>query len=299
MANVDGKISYAREAKISIVDRGFLYGDSIYEVFPTYDGVPFLYEEHIDRLENSAQLAQMKISQPRDLLFTEIKKTHQRYQENAKTEAYIRLTITRGIGPIDLDPNNFTSTSYVILVKEVPTWDQELYTKGVTLAIPSIRRNHSQSLEPNIKGGNYLNNILAVGEAKKLGAEDALICNLDGDFTEASNSNVFFVEDNTIITPDQSSGNLKGITKETLEKICKKENIPFQHEKMNSKTIKHASECFISSATREVMPVQSLRLEDGSIRKFPLGGGEYTKKLSSLYKDFVTEYVRNHQEKKL
>src|SRR5262245_27254055 len=98
-ANVDGVVTPADSAKISIFDRGFLYGDSIYEVFRTYDGVPYLYEEHMDRLDNSARLAQMRVSQSRAFLTEEIRRTAAAGGAKRGDDVYVRLTITRGSGP--------------------------------------------------------------------------------------------------------------------------------------------------------------------------------------------------------
>src|SRR5919106_1402459 len=126
MANVNGDITPLEDARISVLDRGFLYGDSVYEVFRTYSGVPLFCHEHFDRMENSARLVHMKISQPRD------------------------------------------------------EW----------LAVTRVRRNPVEALSPDIKSGNYLNNILGVAEAVELAADDCLMLNPAGVLTEASNSNV-------------------------------------------------------------------------------------------------------------
>lgn len=295
MANVDGVITPVEAAKISVMDRGFLYGDSIYEVFRTYDGVPYLYKEHMDRLDNSARLSQMRVSQTREFLTGEIKRTALAGGAARGQDVFVRLTITRGSGPFDLDPNKATQTSYVIVVKDTPAWNQKFYDEGVKLAIPTVRRNPTHALDPNIKGGNYLNNVLAVGEAVQLGADDALMCNMDGFVTEASNSNILFVVDGNVITPDAASGNLNGTTKNIVAKVCRDAGIPFEHTKVRIDDVREAAEAFIASATREVMPVKSIRLPDGQTLQYPAGGGATTKKLQAMYKDFVKHYVNEHR----
>lgn len=294
MANVDGIISLAEEAKISVLDRGFLYGDSIYEVFRTYEGVPYLYEEHADRFENSARLAQMNISQTREQIRKEIEKTIQASGVQSGEDVYVRYTITRGSGPIDLDPNRSPSTSFIILVKPVPEWPKENYADGVKLAIPNIRRNSSQTLEPNIKGGNYLNNVLAVGEAKAMGADDALMLNLNEKLTECSNSNILFVIDGAVVTPAVASGNLDGTSKRIVARVCEQFSIGYAEREMSVSDISSATECFITSATREVMPVRSVLIPDGKRVEFPSGGGELTKRLQQMYKDYIKKYVDDH-----
>ncbi|RYZ95501.1 MAG: branched-chain-amino acid aminotransferase, partial [Proteobacteria bacterium] len=200
-ANVNGTITPLAEAKVSILDRGFQYGDSIYEVIRTYQGVPFFMEEHHDRLENSARLSRIKLSQSREELTREIRRTVEAAGLAKGEDAFVRYMITRGSGVLDLDPATAGTTSYVIIVKEIPAWRKDHYERGTTLAIPATLRNSPLSLDPNIKSGNYLNNILAVAEANELGADDALMLSHDGKLTEASNSNVVFVIDGEVRTP--------------------------------------------------------------------------------------------------
>jgi branched-chain amino acid aminotransferase len=291
IANVDGEISPAESAKISVLDRGFLYGDSIYEVFRTYSGVPFLYEEHMTRLANSARLAYMQVSQSDDFLLAEMKKTVAAGNAKRGEEIYVRLTLTRGTGPIDLNPTRDFKTSYVILAKDIPKWEPRLFAEGVRLAIPEIRRNPTRALDPNIKGGNYLNNVLAVGEAVRGGADDALICNMDGLLSECSNSNILFVIDGKLVTPDLASGNLNGTTKNLVGRLAREAGIDFQHAPLRVEDIREASEAFIASATREIMPVASIRLPDGRSLTYPSGGGQTTSRLIELYAAFVKDYV--------
>jgi branched-chain amino acid aminotransferase len=223
-ANVNGLITPAQEAKVSIFDRGFQYGDSIYEVTRTYDGVPFFLEEHFDRLENSAKLARMKLTQSREFLTEEIKKTVAASGAKKGEDVFIRYTVTRGTGPLDLDPATAPQTTYVILVKEIPPWNPEFYKTGMVLAVPETARNSPRALDPNIKSGNYLNNILAVAEAKELGGDDALMLCLDGKLTEASNSNVAFVLNGELRTPKHeprtNTGNLRGLTRTLIGQLA-------------------------------------------------------------------------------
>ena len=297
-ANVNGLITAASDAKISIFDRGFLYGDSIYEVVRTYSGVPFYYDEHFERLENSARLAQMELSQSRLFLKEEIRRTVASSNVQAGEEVFIRYAITRGESVLDLDPALAKKTSYIILVKPLVDWNPRFYQEGMWLAVPSIRRNSPLALDPNIKSGNYLNNILAVGEVKKLGADDALILSLDGKLTEASNSNVCFVQDGKVISPPHeagtNTGNLKGLTKRAVAEVCKKIGVGYSERPLRPEDIPSMKECFVSSATREIMPVCGIRFEHGAKQVFPSGGGELTKRLIQEYKKYVAEYTKNH-----
>lgn len=298
-ANVNGLITPAEEAKISVLDRGFQYGDSIYEVTRTYEGVPFYLEEHFARLENSARLARMPLSQSREELTREIRRAVEASGVKKGEDVFIRYTVSRGVGPLDLDPAVAKKTSFVILVKEIPPWKKEFYETGMVLAVPETLRNSPRALDPNIKSGNYLNNILAVAEAKERGGDDALLLSLDGKLTEASNSNVAFVIGGKIVTPlhepRSNTGNLKGITRTLVGKLCEKLSLGYEEKALFPEDAKKATECFVSSATREVMPVVGIRWADGARQEFPKGGGQVTKSLQAEYGRYVKEYTEAHR----
>ena len=167
---IDGVIDKLENTRIPIADRGFLYGDSVYEVFGTYSGIPYLFDEHYTRLLNSADLIGMRIEQGKDEILEAIRETVGQSEPEPGEDVYVRYQVTRGSGPIDLNPDVSEETCLVIIVKGVPQWKPEFYSNGMSLAVPNLRRNSVVSLDPNIKGGNYLNNIIALAEAKKLGA---------------------------------------------------------------------------------------------------------------------------------
>lgn len=297
-ANVNGIITPLAEAKVSLLDRGFLYGDSIYEVTRTYSGVPFYHEEHLDRLENSARLARMKLSQSRQFLTDEIKKTIAAANLAKGEDVFVRYTVTRGEGALDIDPGAAPKTSYMILVKELPNWKPEYFSNGMVLAVPKILRNSPLSLDPNIKSGNYLNNILAVAEAKELGGNDALMLSSDGKLTEASNSNVSFVIGGAVVSPLHEpathTGNLKGITRGLIAELAHSAGLSYLERAMYPADIAAADECFVSSATREIMPVCGL-VHSGTRKEFPKGGGALTRRLQQEYKKYVAAYVEQRR----
>lgn len=299
MANVNGAITPLEEARISILDRGFLYGDSVYEVFRTYDGVPLFCDEHFDRMENSARLIHMKISQSREEMLDEMRRTAAAANVPKGTEIYVRWHVTRGTGTLDLVPARDLVSSFVIILKEVPKWKPEFYSRGMTLAVTCVRRNPVEALSPDIKSGNYLNNILGVAEAIEMGADDCLMLNPAGLLTEASNSNVVFVIDGKLVTPSVESGVLRGITKAAIAKFGDEIGCPMREVKLPSAQLTKATECFVTSATREVMPVASVRLESGQWHEFPAGGGEITRKIAKAYKDFVQRYVAENAKLRL
>jgi len=290
-ASVDGKRTPLDEGTVPITDRGFLYGDSVYDVFRTYSGVPLLGTEHWQRLLRSASLIQLRISDSMQELHAEIARTIAAWHKNGGTgDAYVRYTYTRGGGPINLYPAPDLLPLRVIIVKTIPEWPAHHYSEGLTLAIPSVRRNPINALNPFIKGGNYLNNVLGVLEARELGAEDCLMLNQKQYLTEASNSNILFVIDEAVQTPSVESGILSGLTKGVVSELCMSAGISFNETLLSVNDIRSATECFVTSATREIIPVKSLRLEDGTLIRFPMGGGSITRMLRSSYKDYVNRY---------
>jgi branched-chain amino acid aminotransferase len=293
MTSVDGVITRTEDARIPVLDRGFLYGDSVYEVFRTYQAVPLFYDEHWSRMENSARLISMVLGYSKPQMRRAIKETIAATGAPAlKRDVYVRYTVTRGEGPVDLNPHPDTPTRCVVIVKAIPEWDPIFYSRGVNLAIPTTRRNPVHALDPNIKGGNYLNNVLGLMEARELGADDCVMLGKDGAVTEASNSNVFFVIDDELVTP--GSGNLRGLTKEAVHRACAQQGLTTVERSIDAAELPRAAECFLTSATREVMPAHTLRLSDGEMVTFPEGGGETTRRVAGFYRAFVDRYVEEH-----
>ena len=296
MTNVDGLISATADAHIPVMDRGFLYGDSIYEVFRTYDGVPLFYDEHWERFDNSARLIHMRLSLTKAHMMQEIRRTVLMTNAAAfERDVYVRYTMTRGEGPVDLFPGPELTARFVIIIKELHNWPTEHYSVGVKLAIPRVLRNPSGALDPNIKGGNYLNNVLGVIEARELGADDCLMLNDAGLVTEASNSNVFFVINDEIVTPAPTVGHLRGLTKTAVCEACEVRGVRIVERDISLDEIANATECFITSTTREIMPVSGLRLRDGSEVIFPAGGGALTRHATACYKEHLEDYLSGHK----
>lgn len=300
MTNVDGVITPTDEARIPVMDRGFLYGDSIYEVFRTYGGIPLFFDEHWVRLENSARLIHLRLKLTREQMMEEIRRTFRASGAGeAGQDVYVRYCITRGEGPVDLFPNPELLIRYVIIVKELLPWRADFFSRGVCLAVSQTRRNPINALNPNIKGGNYLNNVLGVIEARELGADDCIMLNDAGLVTESSNSNVFFVIDGDIVTPGESAGQLRGLTREALNEACAAHGLDILSRDISLQDAAKATEGFITSATREVMPVRSLLFPDGHELEFSEGGGDLTRQAMAHYKDYVERYLRAHAEQQL
>jgi branched-chain amino acid aminotransferase len=292
---IDGFIGPIDQIRVPVLDRGFLYGDSVYEVFRTYEGIPFLFDEHYERLLHSAELSGMHISQSLEELVDAIKRTIDASGNASREDVYVRYQITRGEGQVDLAPPADLESRLIIIVKSVPQWDPVFYSSGMTMSVPRQRRNAVNSLDPNIKGGNYLNNILALAESRAAGKNECLMLDARGMVTECSNSNAWFVIDGQFVTP--AAGNLVGLTRRSLVDLLNEAGEPFAERDMHSDELVNASECFVTSATREVMPVRALTLEDGRELSFPEGGGEMTRKAMALYSDMLKRFIGENRER--
>jgi branched-chain amino acid aminotransferase len=261
--------------------------------------VPLFCHEHFERIENSARLIGMTISQSREEILDQMRQTAAAADVPAGEDIYVRWHVTRGTGALDLVPAADLESSYVIILKEVPKWKPEFYSRGMRVAVTRVRRNPIEALSPDIKSGNYLNNILGVSEAVALGADDCIMLNPAGNITEASNSNVFFVIDGLLVTPSFESGILRGITKHAIGLLGDQHGFTLHDRELPASAIAKASECFVTSATREVMPVASIRLESGEWQEFPPGGGKVTRHVAAAYKDFVQRYVAENASLRL
>jgi len=279
--NINGELVSPADAKISILDRGFLYGDSIYEV-RTYSGVPFLLQEHLDRLWHSASKLELKLNYSQDQITHEVNVA---LAELGIEDAYIRIIVTRGEGPITLDPTTSNENNLVIITKAHPENPKWWYEKGVNVIIAKIQRIDRLAMDPNIKSGNYLNNLLAVKEAKKEGAFDAIMLNHQGHVTEGSTHNIWIVKDEGVITPPLKAGILEGITRKNLLQLAKQNEIPSEQKNITPDELINADEVFLTSTTKEIVPI--IQIDNA-----PVGigtPGPVTKKLISIYKDFIKE----------
>lgn len=287
--NVNGVITAPEQAKISVFDRGFLYGDSVYEVTQTYDGVPFLLEEHLDRLWYSAEQLDMHIAIERPALKKQIALTLQKLNVS---NAYIRVIISRGEGSIGLDPNLGGRHNMVIITKDLPAYPKTWYQHGVHVIIADTLRNSAESLNPNIKSGNYLNNVMAYSEAKKRGAYDSVMLNKEGKVTECTTSNIWMVKAGQLLTPPLSSGLLSGITRRQLMGLCQEHDIDFQESEVSPEQLESADEIFITSTTRKVLPIT--RLNESSVGTG--APGPLTQKLMQLYEQHIAKQHQKDRE---
>ena len=289
--NINGEIIDAENAKISVFDRGFLFGDSIYEVSYTTKRSILFYEEHMDRLFNSAKLLNMNIFLDRDELTEQIMKT---LKASDLDEGYFRLIITRGESEISLNPNLSTHNNFVIMVKPRPNYSKELYDKGIDLLLSNVIRNPKNATDPNAKSGNYLNNVMAISEAKKKGYSDAIMVNGDGQLTEGTTFNFWIIKGKQILTPMSDNGLLMGITRHKVLELKEVEGLEIKEAQLFPKDIFEADEMFITSSTRGVMPISKVLTNTG-LKEFK--SFNKTHLIANAYGQLVESYLAKSKYK--
>src|SRR5437868_13721374 len=215
---IDGKFYGERDAKISVLDHGLLYGDGIFEGIRAYNGRVFKLKEHIDRLFYSAKSILLTIPMSHSDLMDAVVETCRR---NKIRDGYIRLVVTRGVGTLGLNPKRCKNPSVIIIAGKIQLYPPEYYERGLEIiTVPTMRNLHS-ALNPAIKSLNYLNNILAKIEANNGGCEEAIMLNSEGYVSECTGDNIFLVKGNQLLTPPLSAGALYGITREVVMNLAK------------------------------------------------------------------------------
>lgn len=276
---IDGELHDEKTAKISVFDRGFLYGDSVYEVARTAGGHPVDLDRHLERLERSAAAILLPIH-PRDTIAGAVAET---LAAAGNPESYIRIIVTRGAGEISLDPALADRPRLLVIVRELKLPDPALYRDGASVAIVGVRRNLRRAVDPAVKSGNYLNNILALAEAKRAGAYESIMCNAEGRVVEGSTSNIFAVKDGEIRTPALEDGLLDGITRRRVFELAADEGIRIVEAHLSPDDLRGADEVFLTSSIRGVVPVTRV---DGR----PVGSGvpgPVTRRLMARYEAFL------------
>lgn len=277
---LNNKFVKEEEALISVFDHGFLYGDGVYETIRSYGNRIFMRDQHLARLFRSADAIGLTIPIPvknwPDLLHELMVRNN---VGNVQQDAYLRITISRGVGDIGLDPALCPSPTVVIMAKPLTTPAPSVYEKGVALIIASIRRNLPSALSPQIKATNFLNNILAKREAIAAGVFDSILLNWEHHLTECTVSNLFFVADGCLRTPVVECGLLDGITRGIVIQLAAELRLQLEEGRFTPDQLYQADECFLTNTSMEIMPVTS-------VDHRPIGEGKpgpLTRKLRELF----------------
>jgi branched-chain amino acid aminotransferase len=285
LININGTITDPEHAYIPVFDRGFLYGDSVFEVIRTYKRKPFALRRHLKRLKNSAHRLNLELP-PLEWI---VEQFYTSIEKAGNEESYCRIVVTRGSGPLTLDPTHATSPMTVFIVTALEPYPDWMYEKGISLAVPGTKRKWHTEKDPAVKSGNYLNSVLAIGEAIRTGYDDALLLDIKGRVSEATTANVFMHKDGKLYTPHLKTGLLAGVTRELIIEIASENNIPCEECIITLKELLNADEVMVTSTIREVIPVKQIDdniIGDGT-------PGPIAKTLRKLFQDKALDMIEH------
>lgn len=255
------------EAVISVFDHGFLYGDGVFETMRSYGPRLFMRDHHLARLYESADAIGLNVPVPLPQWTGILLEAMERNQVGTdQQDAYVRITVSRGVGDIGLDPALCASPTVVVMTKGLVPPASHLYEQGVSVIVASTRRNLPGALPPRIKATSFLNNILAKHEAITAKAFDSLLLNWEGHLTEGTTSNLFFIRNGRLSTPALDCGLLDGITRQVVIQLAKELHLPVAEGRFTIDELYQADECFLTNTSMEIMPVVAVgnrRVGDG------------------------------------
>ncbi len=277
---MNGQFVDREDAKVSVFDHGFLYGDGIFEGIRFYGGKVFRMKKHLDRLWDSAKTINLKMPISKEELG---KALYETCKINGFTDAYIRLVVSRGVGNLGIDPRTCGTPQVIIIAQALSLYPKEFYEKGIKIVTASTIRNPSDSLSPRVKSLNYLNNIMAKIEAFNAGCEEALMLNHKGDVCECTGDNIFIVKNNRLMTPPINACILEGITRNVVLEIAKELGLEAVEADFTRHDVYTADECFLTGSAAELIPVVAVDAHEIGDGK----PGPITARILSAFGEFV------------
>jgi branched-chain amino acid aminotransferase len=279
---IDSSIVDGSEARVPVTDHGLLYGDGVFEGIRTYAGRIFRLDDHLARLATSARAIALEIPEGLDAVRQTVIDTVRAF---GRPDAYIRLLVTRGEGELGVDPSSCARPRVICIVDEVAIYPPEVRSRGLALHTVSVRRSAPDVLDPRVKSLNYLSSVMAKLEARRCGADEALILNAAGQVAEAAVANVFAVSRGELRTPPPTDGALEGITRASVLELARALGLGAPERSLGRVDLFGADEVFLTGTGVGIVPVRSL---DGR----PLGRGvpgPLTEKLQQAFAELVRE----------
>jgi branched-chain amino acid aminotransferase len=273
---INGKLADPEGAVVSVYDRGFLYGDSVFEVLRTYQHRAFALTEHVDRLFESARRIALQVPLSQDALMQEVRGA---IGVSTEPECLVRVQVTRGAAPLGLDPSQARDPLRVVFVEPLVLPPIEDYRSGIAVVLAHVERTADNTAAAGAKVANYLVSLLAIRDAHARGAKEAIIVDGRGRVLEGTTSNVFVVNHGTLLTPPESEGILPGITRRYLLKAAESLGVPVRITTLCKGDLTTADELFVSSTVREVLPV--VRVEAA-----PVADGKPGSLTRQIHKEF-------------
>ncbi len=280
--HVNGDLVPESEASVSVRDRGFTYGDAAFETLRAYGGEVFEWEAHADRLAETCDLLSLDHGLGREDLHGRVRET---LDANDLDDAYVRLSITRGVQPGKLTPAPGVDPTVVVIVKKLPRGGVDgtsTWAGPARVRTAGTRRVPDEAIPARAKTHNYLNGILARLELRGTDADEAVLLDPDGHLAEGATSNLFFVADGALRTPSREGPVLPGVTRSVVLDLARSEDVPVEEGTYGPEALYRADEAFVTNTTSEVRPVESV---DGH----GIGGGPVTDLLASLFDRLVEE----------
>lgn len=249
---VNGQFVPAEEARVSVFDHGFLYGDGVFEGLRVYGGNIFRLRQHVERLYHSAQCIMLRIPHTPEVLIEAIVETVRRRE---LPNQYVRVVVSRGTGDLGLDPRRCKEPSVIIIADTIALYPEHYYTEGLELVTVATRRTPGWALDPRIKSLNYLNNILAKIEAQQAGVVEAVMLNAEGYVAECTADNIFIVRQGRLATPGVAAGALQGVTRDSVLEIAEDLGLAPTEDFLTRYDLYTADECFMTGTAAEIVPV--------------------------------------------
>ena len=278
---INGTLYNKEDAKVSVYDHGFLYGDGVFEGMRSYGSSVFRMKEHLDRLWESAEKIQLEIPMSKEQMADSVNAT---LAANEIEDGYIRLVVSRGEGTLGLDPNKCPTPNIIIITDLITLYPDEFYQNGLEIITAKTIRNHPGALDPRIKSLNYLNNILAKIEGLAAGCVETLMLNHQGEVAECTGDNIFIVQDGRLLTPPVEAGVLEGITRGAVMELAAEDGVEVVETTMTLEDVYAAEEVFLTGSAAEIVPVIKV---DGN----QIGNGTpgfLTRRIADLYSQLRT-----------
>jgi branched-chain amino acid aminotransferase len=264
-----------------VFDHGLLYGDGVFEGIRFYNGKAFRLQAHLERLILSARAIALVIPYNIEALTQAVVET---IAVAPTKNGYMRMVVTRGVGPLGIDPSRCHSPQLFIIADSLHMVSERVRSEGAKVIIAATRRLGADGLDPRIKSLNYLNHILARMEATHAGADEAILLNSAGRIAEGSADNIFIVKKGELLTPPVIEGALDGITRQVVLELAEKLGIKFRETPLAPYDLFTADECFLTGTGAELIPVG---FADG--RPIPQCPGPLYSRLSAGFKELVNQ----------
>ena len=252
---INGLFRPIDKATISVLDRGFTYGDGLFETMRSYSGKIFRLESHLDRLFNSARSIFIDLPMTKNEIRSAINAS---IEINKLSNSIVRLTITRGEQDPGLNIDYSAPPTVVILVRPTKVISKNVYKKGIGIKLYKKSAIRTQGISNQIKSCNYLSNILLREKAIKEGFFEAILLDNDNNATEGTISNIFIIKNNQLKTPSLNEFVLSGIIRKSILDICRANNISFKETAITEKDLYEADEIFLTNSGIEVLPVSNI-----------------------------------------